>query len=316
MSKKKIVRSRRSVSSAKARAELLEVYRDRYFNLWMGSWKWEGLNKQQREYLMRRLWWDGKVAAFDILNGTKPFLGGLAPADFGDNAFLGFAPYAPMNWNMYDFPALAQLINNRATPYVPNQVQVVGKKVVLGYVLRSHKPLIEIVDSYLKRIVEVEMTIRTNLFAHKIPFIIPSDQDGSVRGQDLIDRILNDDLAFLVSKGQDLPQPASTGQQYIIDKLYQYKVALENELHTFLGIDNIGAIEKKERLITAETESQDALIDDFSDAIGECLDEFCKEIKEVLGYSISVYPTSSPRISEEYDDKEEEKENDAMQETL
>jgi hypothetical protein len=79
---------------AEARAELIGIYRGRYLNLWMGTRRWRGLNRQQKEFLMKRLWFDGKVAAFDILNGLKPFLGGLAPADMGENAFLGFAPYA------------------------------------------------------------------------------------------------------------------------------------------------------------------------------------------------------------------------------
>ena len=314
MSKKKWVRSRRSVSSAEARAELIGIYRGRYLNLWMGTRRWRGLNRQQKEFLMKRLWFDGKVAAFDILNGLKPFLGGLAPADMGENAFLGFAPYAAQNYNLYDYPALAQLVNLRGTPYVPNRIQIVGKECVIGFALRSHQPLASIVDSYIKRIVEVEMTIRTNLYAHKIPFVIESDQDGTIRGQDLIDRILNDDLAFLINRGQEMPKAVSTGQQYIIDKLYQYKVALENELHTFLGIDNIGAIEKKERLITAETESQDALIDDFSDSIDECLNEFCEEIKRVLGYDIGFETKASPAAYQE--EKQEENENDSVQETL
>lgn len=302
MPKRKFIRSRRFLSSHEERDRLRGVYMERYFNLWLGAWEWEGLSKQQREFLMRRFWFDGKVAAFDILQGMKPFMGGLAPADMGDNSLLGFAPYAAVSFNLYGYPALAQLVNLRGTPYIPLRPQVVGKDCVLGWALHSQKPLVMIAQCYIERIVEVEMTIRTNLFAHKIPYTLETDDSGDVRGQDFLNRILNDELAFMVRRGQDAPKPASSGQQYIIDKLYNYKVALENELNTFLGIDNIGALEKKERMNQDEVNSQDALINDFSDSIGECLDEFCKEIKDVLGYQISVYPKASPKASDEAED--------------
>lgn len=308
MPKMKIRRSRRAASSLAARQQIVYIYRERYFNLWLGSWKWEGLDKYQRLYIMRKLWSDGKIAAFDIIDGQRPFLGGLAPKDQGDNSLLGFAPFALNTYNMYGFPATLTLINERATPYIPNRQMINGKDVVIGYALSSRQPIAAIAEIYIQKIVEVEMTIRTNLFAHKIPFVLETDNEGDIRGQDMIDRIFNDDLAFLVRPSQNMPKPASSGQQYIIDKLYNYKVALENELNTFLGIDNSGAIEKKERLIQDELNSQDALINDFSDSIGNNLREFCEEIEKVLGYHISVEATSSPEEAQEEQEAEKDPE--------
>lgn len=309
MAKKKIRRAARSISAAPARDAMIRVYRERFYNLWMGAWRWKGLNRYQRDFVMRKLWEDGRIAAFDIIRGMKPFEGGIAPADEGDNSLLGFAPFAPCAFNMYEFPSRVNLINVRGVPYIPEEEMKVDEDVVLGWALHSRRPLREVVDIYIEKIVDVEMTIRTNLFGHKIPYTLECEDERDAQGNDLIRRVMNDEVAFIVRPGQSPLKPAGTGQNYIIDKLYNYKVALENELSTFLGVDNIGGVEKKERLVTAETDSQDAIINDFSDSIGENLNEMNEKIGDVLGFDIEAEPTASPRASEKEAMETAEEEN-------
>ena len=101
---------------------------------------------------------------------------------------------------------------------------------------------------------------------------------------------------------------AGSNTSYIIDKLYQYKQNLENELLSFLGINNL-AIEKKERLITDEANSNNQLINDSSDCFLDCLKDFCEEVSNILNYPLSVEANSSPasnEVMEEEDPMEEE----------
>ena len=94
-----------------------------------------------------------------------------------------------------------------------------------------------------------------------------------------------------------------------IDKLYTQKTNLENELNTFLGIDNIGNVEKKERLIKDEANSNNDIINDYSDSIGSNLEEGFKSVEKVLGYKVTIEPTSSPAqaVDEKKDPKEDPK---------
>ena len=299
----KIYESLTKESAITARKRLLYDYGEKYFNLWLGSWKWNGLSRHQREYLMRKFWENGQVAAFDIVKAGKPFLGGITPAELAskdDNAFLGFATFAAIGYNMYNYPTRVQLINERGTPYIPSTPLTNEVDVVLGFAQHSRQPIRAIVNDYIERIVDVEMTIRTNLIAQKIPVVYEVGPDSLQHGEDFTRKLLNDEPVFFTNvKEVDSLKAATANIPFNVASLYGYKVNLENELNTFLGIDNIGNVEKKERLITDEAQSNDNIINDFSDNIGDNLKEFCDLVGSVLGYTISVEPKNSPKEANE-----------------
>ena len=293
-----------------ARQQLIYDYREKYFNLWLNSWKFKGLSRNQREFVMRRLWSDGQVAAFDMDATHKEFLISQTPAQkeqAGDaNALLGFAPFAPQAFDMYNYPTAVTLINNRGVPYIPTKVMIDNVDVILIYAQHSRQPLETIVDHYIDRIVDVEMTIRTNLYAQKMPLVIEVTPNSTLHAEELNNQIEGDESHFFVNTSEiDSLKSAGTNTPYIIDKLYTQKTNLENELNTFLGIDNIGNVEKKERLIKDEANSNNDIINDYSDSIGSNLEEGFKSVEKVLGYKVTIEPTSSP--AQAVDEKEDPK---------
>ena len=80
-----------------------------------------------------------------------------------------------------------------------------------------------------------------------------------------------------------------TGQQYIIDKLYAYKQAVENELLTYLGIDNLGTMQKKEHFVVDEVNSNNDLINDFSDSFIDSMKSFCERVRTFLGFEMNFF---------------------------
>lgn len=300
-----------------ARQRLTYDYREKYFNLWLSSFKWTGINRQQREFLMRRLWAEGSAAFFTIIKPHEEFLNGLAPAKMPEadqSGLIGIAKFSVQAYNMFNFPTCVQLINTRGVPYVPTGLQVNEKDVVLMYAQHSRMPICEVVFDYINRIVDVDMTIRTNLIANKIPLLIKVNPMTEGHAIDYQKKVENDEaIIFVDSQEPSDHTNGGTGVPYIIDKLYAYKTNLENELHTFLGIDNIGNVEKKERLVSDEANANEPLTQDYSDSILSNLVEGCDLIKQVLGFNISVEPTNSPAEAspetEESDDEEDSEDN-------
>jgi hypothetical protein len=283
------------------RAKITYDYRERYFNLWLNAWKWKGISREQREYIMRKFWAVGSVACFWII---KPEAGLQE-----DENNIGFAPFIPVAYNMYNFPTRVLLTNERGVPYIPNTEQVVGKDVVLGFAQHSQKPISSIVFHMIDRIVDVEMTIRTNLIAQKIPALYEVTPESKERIEDLYRKLMNDEaIIFTTAKTAGSINNASAGiPNYILD-LYSHKVHLENELNTFLGFDNIGSIEKKERLVSDEANSNNAIINDYSDCVGDNFKEFAKLIGNTFNRKIEVEATSAPAEAKE-DTKERNKED-------
>ena len=258
--------------------DYVHIFENKYFNLFRANYKWTGLNYRQEDYIMRKFWGLGTVFAFNI----KPI------------NELGFAPWTLETWDMYHLPETVNLINEMGSPLIPVNSQIVDKDGCIGYIQRNKKPLWTFVKWYCERIAQVEMVINTNLQLHKMPYLIPTEENAD-KIEDITRRILNNELV-ICSEGVDptIFKAVSTQVPYIIDKLHEYKVGLENELKTFLGVDNQGPVEKREQLQLDEINAGNDEINDYGNQYLDCLKEFCINIKEVLGHDISVEPTSRP----------------------
>lgn len=257
------------------REDIIQYYKEKYFNLFMSSYEItsdeNATDARSRYYLMKQFYYKGSVACYKIKFTNV----------------LGFAPYSIQEWDMYSEPALVNLINERGVSslLVPDRPMVVGRDVVIGYYQRNHKPLYKVVRQYAEQLADVQMVINTNLQLHKMPFLITcDDEETAKRIKDCIRRIVNNELAvYLNAADKNAMLSMTTATPYIIDKLYQYKIDLENELKTYMGLENQGNFEKKERMLTDEVTSQMATVDDSADNFTDCLNEFSDDILDVFG---------------------------------
>ena len=306
--------SHRLYTGSQSRVRAKQFYRNKYFNLFMSAYKFKGIQPEQQDFLLRKFWELGCVAAF-IVPGTKTsdelIMNSVNDYPAG---VIAFTPFAPALFNIYDWPIKVNLIQLRGAKFIPTTMQVVNKDCVIGYAQRNKKPVWEMVEFYIDKIVDTELTINSQLRAHKVPYLIATTPENEATLKSLMRKIDNDDVEIYLSASEiEAIKTLQTGNAYIIDKLFQYKVALENELLTFLGIDNLGILEKKEHLVVDEANANDDLINDHSDNFLKSLEEFCERIKTYLGYEISVEATSSPVVAEshkEMEDMPEESEED------
>ena len=301
-------------------------YENKFFGLFLNAYKFSNLSKNQERYLLKTLWSNGTIAAF-IVEGTKqePSMKQLLtnatpntinPELVEENGVLCLVPYAAVKYNVDDAPSVVTLVNKRGAAFIPKTPQKVNMDCVIGWAHSSHAPVRSLVLYYIDRIVDVENTINMNLFVHKLPRLIVCSPEDKARVEDLLEKIEEGEKKLFLSADdvQAIKNVLDSGSNtsYIIDKLYQYKQNLENELLTFLGVNNV-PIEKKERLITDEAQSNDQLINDSSDCFLDCLMDFCEEVSNVLGYPLSVEAKSSPASNEveEEDKSPEEEESEA-----
>lgn len=269
--KKKMRKITGSIAELERRVKTM--YENKYYNLFMTSMEWGGLEPEQEDYLMKKFWSMGTIAAFNI-KGTGE---------------IAFADYATAGYNIYDFPADVNLINKLGVPFIPTTNQVVNEDVVIGWAQSNHKPIREIVSYYIDRIVSVELTLNNNLQIQKMPFMVGVSEADIDKAQDIVDRILNNEVAVFADM-EDLNNVKSFvfNSPYIIDKLYSYKTSLENELLTFLGLDNALQDDTKDRLVLDQVNANNALINANLDGMLYHFKNFCKQVKEVLNQTITV----------------------------
>lgn len=265
-------KNRINKDSATIYAESKHYFINKYYNLFMSLYKWGGLDRQQEDYIMRKFWADGKVGAFAIKNLNE----------------IGFAPFVETKYNAYDFPSSITLIDTRNVGWIPKKEMNVNEDVVIGYAQRNRKPIKLLVDYLVEQICNAELLISIAQDTLKLPFLIVVNDADKERMQTLINSLMNGESKLFGSVADfDSIKTLVNSNPYILDKLYSYKIERENELKTYLGIDN-----------SSQAKTQYVNIDDVNSNNNEIaqsnttfLDEmkiFCEEIKEHLGFNISV----------------------------
>ena len=265
--------------------EVSNNYTDKYYNIWMSKFKWTGLDEetkeQQENYIMRKLWSEGSLAIRNIANTN----------------LIALMPFATISYNYLDFPETVNLINKRGVSEViiPSGEQVVNKDVAIVYCLPSHKPIKQLVKYYTDRIAQVEIIIANNLKLQNIPFVIGCNEEDKDSMEDIVERILNNELVVYSAVGDiNKLQTLATTAPYLIDKLKAYQVSLENELLTILGIDNSGVQAKKAQMLVDEVNANNDAINDFGNSIIDELKSWLERANKVLNRNISIEAKSKP----------------------
>ena len=303
MAKSKIFQREFNNLNLLSRNQIRSVLSNKYFNIYMNNYVFGGdLDYQQKEYILLQAWSIGQVACFKLAGseGSKDHPQGLGV----------FCPFAPGYWNIYNWPTKVSLVNTRGVKFIPAGLKEVDKEVVIGYAMRNRKPVRMIVESYVERITDVLMVIRTNLKTHKMPWLVIGTPEDQQKLKTLFESLNDDEPTLYVdSDSSDKFKALVSGAPYIIDKLYQYAESLENELLEFLGFNNIGVGEKKEHLITAEVSANNGVIEANANSLVDCLKEFFERCNNVFGfnYSIDIKKVEQPVYNES---EEEDLENE------
>lgn len=149
-----------------------------------------------------------------------------------------------------------------------------------------------------------------------MPFVVGVDESNSKQLQDVVDRILNNEI--VVSIGVDdinKLQCLLTQAPYLVDKLQAYIVSLENELLTILGVDNSGTQAKKAQMLVDEINSNNDIINDYGMSIEDELNMWLERANTVLNRNISIEAKSKPvDTTHDYEDAAiQESKDEAME---
>ena len=298
--KKSLVLSNFANNPEYARTEIYDYYFRKYFNLFM-TLKVNGVDYQAENFIKRRLWARGSIAVFKLegSEGSEDYPNGMPI----------FVDYAPISYNIYDYPIQCTLINRRGVKFIPSKLMTIDKDVVIGFAQNNHLPIVSMVDIYIQKITDVEMTIRTNLKAHKNPVLFGISPENEDKMRQIRNNFESDDPSMMVEMENLKNLQVFNGKaDFIVDKLYAYKMALENELKEYLGINNLGINEKKEHLITSEIEANNEIVENSVDCFMDELDKFAENVKKVLGIEISFEFNQN-----KFDDKEEDQESEDVE---
>lgn len=314
MGKKNLIIRDELETGAYKRSRIFKLYMAKYFNLFLGAYKISNVSENQQEFILRRFWSFGKIAAF-IVKGTKKTKTDielekdgklLASVNDYPDGMIAFTDFAPSRYDIYDWPIVVNLVCSRGATFIPREPVNVNVDCVIGYCQKNKLPVKTIVEYYVSKITDIELTIAQQLKSHKVPWLITTSPENEAKMEKLFSRIENDEDALFVGANEvdSIKVLIGGNASYIIEKLYNQKQAYENELLTYLGIDNLGQIQKKEHFVVDEVNSNNEIINDFGDCFLSCMQDFCTRVKEYLGYDMTIEAVARPVMSEHNEDLE------------
>lgn len=173
--------------------------------------------------------------------------------------------------------------------FIFNDINKIDPKDYCVYVLNNQNrmataPTLEL---FAYRLYLAQRTADTNITVNKMPFIVAVNENQRLTMENLIMQVSENKPAVfgtkeLASTIKDDVRVLPTNPPFIADKLNDYKKEIWNEALTFLGINNLN--EKKERLITDETNSNNELINLNLQSYLAPRKEACKQFNQLFGF--------------------------------
>ena len=244
-----------------------------YQTLALNRFKWENLpNGIESRYIEMMLYDNGECAFFE-----HPDLG-----------FCVLRSNPRENLNVYGEPTKLTLsgFNEHRTVMMDDCVRIINNDLATPTSLH--------IMHYARRMAEIDDIIMQNLRQQRVPYLFATDDNNQYTMKTLYDQIYQGEPAIFVDKtmlngnSQNI-MLIPTESPYLVDKLQIQKQEMERELLTFLGINN--TLEKKERLLTDETNANNQFIQMCSDVDFKTRQKACEDINKKFGLNIRVIET-------------------------
>lgn len=162
-----------------------------------------------------------------------------------------------------------------------------------GIVIRNNPhsvPTKTLIMPYLLKLAKIEQVMDINIETAKTPFIVECTPANELSMKNAMKNLFNGVYAIYTNRKLELSknvQVIQTGAKFMGNEMIDYKHAVESDLLTVLGIDNVN-VSKRERLISGEATANDKLISSFIDVALTSRRAACEAINAAFGLKVSV----------------------------
>ena len=235
-------------------------YLDRFKKIALSMFEWVNLPKSMdARYLEKSLYYHGQAG---LLKDSKFGFINTLVADSGTVNIYGLP--TKLNCYSYQYNTIRSLYTGLEGITEDRRKYLENSQAILVQNNWERVPTATTLELFSYRLYECDRTCDVNIKAQKTPVMILVDEKQRLLMLNLYQKFDGNQPFIFGDKnqlgdGENLITAIKTDAPFVADKIIEYKKEIWNEALTFLGINNI-MVDKKERLITDEANSNNELI--------------------------------------------------------
>ena len=282
MVRKKDRNNYKFTDSLELNAATYNDYLARFRRIALSMFEWVNLPKSMNaRYLELCLYYNGKCA---LLKDKKYGFINTKCAGTGYVNIYGLP--TKLNCYSYDFNSIRTLYTG-LNPMLTEKQKEARENYECILVQNNWEalPTVSSMELFAYRLYEAQRTCDTNIKAQKTPVLLLANETERVMLENLYNQYDGNQPFIFGDKnqlGDNAIKSINTMAPFVADKITEYKKEIWNEALTFLGVNNI-MLEKKERLVSDEANSNNELINLNLQSFLAPRQEACRQFNEKFG---------------------------------
>lgn len=256
-------------------------YLERFKKIALSMIEWVNLPKSMNaQWLEKCLYYDGMASLLKDKNY------GFINTKCASNGYINiYGLPSSLNCYSFDYQTIRKLYTGIDGITEARREYLETSEAILVQNNWDRTPTCATLELFAYRLYEAEQTAMVNIKAQKTPVMVLVNEAQRVMMENLYSQYDGNKPFIFGDKdqlGENVLRAVNTGAPFVADKIMNYKKEIWNEALTFLGINNI-MVDKKERLITDEANSNNELINLNLQSYLAPRQEACRQFNEKFG---------------------------------